>query len=1037
MTTHDQTLRALLSDLRIRAGWLIAGDALAVALAGAVGLVSMAVIGLVVAPEWMWLRAAVLALVVVSTAVAALWALRRGWPAVSSLESLAAWVETHLPEYRTDIRTILGWKGEAESEVARQLREIAVHRTEARLRLDERPARILPRWRPTRLIAGALAPLLLVCVSLAVSFDATIAAAGALVSGRAALVEGQSALPQVPVIGNVELELTPPAYMGRGSERIPFSTGRVFAPAGTDVVWRGQPLLPARAGVLHIEMGDGEQEIPLTFENGTLVSPRWTLTRNGSYTVEVIADDGTRILDPIERTLLVEPDRPPTVELIFPTSDMEVVPTEVVNIEYLANDDYGLTQLMLVWYYEGAENDLRSMVLQDRELGVAFQEHVPFELGPLYLQAGDEVVVFVEAVDAALPEANHARSRAVRLRIDSPEDQHNLVLELKEALLEAAVQRLGAHLMLGMVEYALARDEQSIAAQAAPADAAARVASVQNAVGATASWMELLSAWDALVEAMASDELSTEQDRDLMESTGRALSGAHRAFDRLLQVADRFAGDGAVPDASWSQTALAAADLTRVLERAVLQLQDNIALHQADDVQRTLDELDQLRGDLRDLLERYRDARDPELREQIEQQFRRLEARMRELLERLAQQSEDLPYEHLNMDGLDPSELSEQVQDMTSGLDQLRQMLDSGDIDGALQALEQMEQALQQMEQGMDQAMDGAAPDGVSEFDQAMGELMDRLNDLEVAEQEILNETERIEQELREQRQEEIRDELQERLEQAMREVERARERTEQAPDDLLGEQTRQELRRAEEGLQRMIDLLGQEDLPGVVDQAARMGSQFSDMSWRLSREEQLRMNDQAGQRQAAAERRNAEQSERLMRRISESMEELMEMAQPTPDAQQQGQLDELAGRQGQVSEQLSELQRRAEEMGQRMPMIPEQFGQPMQQIGEGMQQSQQGLRQGQSGPAIRGQQSALDAMRSLRQQMQQMTRQQRQRQQQGNNGRANSQERVEIPEDQEASRQDYRQQVQEAMREGGIESFRDELRRYYETLVR
>jgi hypothetical protein len=1002
-----------------------------------VGLLSLAVVALVLRPEWMWLRWTSLALVLVTVAGSIAWALRTAWPAVRSTEALGAWVEARLPEYRTDIRTILGWTDIAENDVARQLRQIAVDRTHARLRMDERPVRVLPRWRPARLILAALAPVLLLGGFLVLRFDDTMQAAGALVSGRSAAEQAATAVSRVPVIGNVALELTPPAYMGRGSERIPFSTGRVFAPAGTDVVWRGRSLVPARAGLLHIEMGDGEQEIPLTVENGTLVSPRWTLTRNGSYTVEVIGEDGARLHDPIERSLLVEPDRAPSIELIFPTSDMEVVPSEVVNLEYIANDDYGIRQLLLVWYYEGAENDVRTMVLQDREVGVAFQEHVPFELAPLYLQAGDEVVVFVEAIDAALPEANRGRSRAVRLRIDSPEDQHNLVLELKEALLEAAVQRLGAHLLLGFSEYVLSADGESIDVRPAGATDEAQVSAVQSAVAATASWNELLAAWDALVEAMAIDELSNDQDRDLIESTGRALSGAHREFDRLLLVADRLAADGDVPDGSWNQSSMAAADLTRVLERALLQLQDNIALHQADDVQRTLEELDQLRGDLRDLLERYRDARDPELREQIEQQFRRLEARMRELLERLAQQSEDLPYEHLNMDGLDPSEIAEQVQDMTSGLDQLRQMLDSGDIDGALEALEQMEQALEQMEQGMDQAMDGASPDGVSEFDEAMGELMDRLNDLEVAEQEILNDTEALEQELREQRQEEIREEVQQRLEQAMREVERARERTEDQPDNLLGEQTQQDLRLAEEGLQRMIDLLGQEDLPGVIDQAARLGSQFSDMSWRLSREEQLRTNDQAGQRQAGAERRNAEQSERLMRRISESMEDLMNMAQPSPDAQQQGQLDELAEQQGQVGEQLGELQRRAEEMGQRMPMIPEQFGEPMEQIGEGMQRSQQGLRQGQSGPAIQGQQSALDAMRNLRQQMQQMTRQQRQRDQQQNNGRQNNQERVEIPEDQEANRQDYRQQVQEAMREGGIESFRDELRRYYETLVR
>ena len=999
-------------------------------------VVALAVLMLVWSPSWLWVRPATLALCVVAGLGVAGRAFSRSWPVLRSSVSVAGFLESKLPEYRTDLRTILEWKQAPESETVAALREIVVERVTARLRSDERPAKQFPRYRWKGLASSAVGAVGLLVLMLVVNPTRTLDAAGLLVTGRTA-DEALVTRMQAPVLGNIEMELSPPAYTGRPREEIRYSTGRILAPAGTDVVWRAETLVEARSGVMHLRMGDTVTDVALAVVDGRLESPRWTLLRNGSYTVDVITPGGDVLSDPIERSLAVEPDRPPEVELLFPTSDQTVVPSEVVNFEYAATDDYGIQKVLMSWYFVGQENEIRTMVLQDRALGGMFQEHVPMELQPLYLQAGDEVVMYVEALDGAQPEPNRGQSRAVRLRVDSPEDQHYVVLELKEALLEALLMRLGAFIVQPWVT-ATVSEEGALAFEPSALEGSARVETVQASVAERAAWGELLGQWHALETAMATDTLSTDQDRESITATGRALESRYREFDRALTLAERPAELGTLDAAGWEAPAQEAGRLGTVLERTVLLLQDDIALHQAGDIQRTMEEMESLRENLRELLERYRNTRDPELREQIEQEFRRLEARMRELLERLAAQAEELPYEHLNMEGLDPSEMAEQVQSMTSGLDSLRQMLDQGNIDGALQALEDMEAALDQMASEMDQAQSGPGPDGVSELDQAMGELMDRLNDLEVAEQSILEQTEAIEQQLREQRQEEIREQVQQQVQQAIQQVEQARQNMEQQPDNLLSSETQQRLQETEQGLQRLQELLEQEDLPGVVDQAARMGTQLSDLTWRLRSEEDVRLNDPAGRQQATRELRQSQRTTDVINDVSQSMEELMELARPNPSAQQRQQLDELGQQQQQVSDQLGQLQQRAQEMGERMPTIPEQFGQPMEQIGQGMQQSQQSLRQGQSGPAIGGQQQALEAMRSLRQQMQQMTRQQRQQQQrQSGNGRPGSQERVEIPEDQEGARQDYRRQVQEAMREGGLESFQEQLQRYYETLVR
>ena len=69
-----------------------------------------------------------------------------------------------------------------------------------------------------------------------------------------------------------------------------------------------------------------------------------------------------------------------------------------------------------------------------------------------------------------------------------------------------------------------------------------------------------------------------------------------------------------------------------------------------------------------------------------------------------------------------------------------------------------------------------------------------------------------------------------------------------------------------------------------------------------------------------------------------------------------------------------------------------------------------------------------------MRQQMQQLTQRQRQREQQLGGRSAN--EQVEVPEDEASRRAAYRQQVIDAMREGTLDVYQDEIRSYYESLL-
>lgn len=1009
---------------------------LALTLAAALG----AIIVLALFPDTRPLRFIAWSALVLTSIVPVAVAAWHAWRRFGTPQATAFFIETVLPDYRTDLRTLLQWADEpAPNLEAEQLRRHLRARVITQLADDERPAQHLPRWQTRPWVRTAAVVMFLSMAAFWMAPDAMRLGASRLLFGYPApvadaVIEG----PQVPLISTVDLEYQFPSYTNRLPMGVSNTTGRVEAMPGTDVYWTAIALQPVISGKLVISQGEINTEIPLEVISGRILRAQFLVTAAGSYEVVLQTSEGEQT-DPVERRIVIEADKPPEIELLRPSSNMDVMPTDVIDLEYVATDDYGLTGVSLVWYFAGDDENVRTLPLQGLSAGMRVQETVPFDLAPLRLQPRDEVVVFIEATDNdAVSGAHTSRSRPISLRVESPEDDHAEILEMKNALFEALLTGLGNHLGLGLNIWVAQGEGETLRlkSEPAPLDNASRVTALQAADGIRESWQTLTGSFDALLTAMSEDELTSERDLLMLRSAYELLYRHERDFHGALDVVLLDVQGGSVSEAGFVSVALSGGEFTSAIERTILQLEDLIAVHQADDVERTLEELADIRENLRELLEQYRNTNDPELREQIERELRRLETRMRELLERLASQVQELPYEHLNAEALEQSELGENVQEMTSSLDQVRQMLDSGDIESALQALDNLGQDLESMMNELGGTLDQQGPDGLSEFDQAMSELMDELNNLELAEQEIERQTQEITEQMRQQRQEQIREQVQQELQSAQEQVRALQQEFARNESDRLNEENQARLDDAEENLQQLQQLLESGDVPGALEQASRLGTEFSDLGWQLRSEEGLRRRDEEARQQASSNRVDSETGDRLMERIAESMEELMEMGQPTPSPGQQQQMNELSQQQQQVGQQVERMRARMGEMAQRMPSIGEGLDEPLQQVGEAMGQSSQGLQQGQPQPAMQGQQRALQGLRQMRQQMQQMTQRERQRQQR-QSGQNNDDERVEIPEEGEGGRRQYREEIQEAMREGTLESYEEQIQRYYESLVR
>jgi hypothetical protein len=195
--------------------------------------------------------------------------------------------------------------------------------------------------------------------------------------------------------------------------------------------------------------------------------------------------------------------------------------------------------------------------------------------------------------------------------------------------------------------------------------------------------------------------------------------------------------EGVVADSAFAGVATGQASMIDATERAATLFDSLIASQKADALARNIQELADSRETLKSLMEKYRDTRDPKVREQIDRELRRLAKRMKELMERIRDQMEKLPQEHLNMEGLDQDKASENLEQMAGALEQMEKLLNEGKIDEALAALDRMGKEMASLEKEMGDPLAGASSEELSELDKTMGEATKELDKVEAQQQAI------------------------------------------------------------------------------------------------------------------------------------------------------------------------------------------------------------------------------------------------------------------------------------------------------------
>jgi len=827
------------------------------------------------------------------------------------------------------------------------------------------------------------------------------------------------------LVHGLQLHLTPPAYAGLRSRTIADSSGAIRALPGTAVELEAFTLRTAhRAALVLRDPAGQETELALDLAEGR-VSGRFSVHHDASFRFRLYQRDGTPMDEAIARPITVLEDAPPLVMWHQSQGTLEVSPGESVALRYSASDDYGLQELLLLHSLAGdlADPQQRTLERVSGQLSASGTAQLP--LGELNLTPGDLLHVAIEAVDNDdVRGPKRSRTGTLLLRVVGPEERHEALIAQEEALFEALLLLLAEFL-----EQPILADEpgQRLEATHATEPAEALHLLVTRAAAARNHTERVLALFGEVRRTAQDDPLVLRRDAALLDLLYEELAEGHQGATQAIAQLERLATRQALTRSLVVNFAHQhRIPLTGKVERAIVLLEELIATQWLDAAQATVLAIRETQRRLTQLIERYAAAPDPNQRAEIQREVQRLNQQLDRLLARLNRQMNAVPREHLNPFDDDGQEM----ENLSADASRLRDLVEAGDLAGALEALAALDAQLDGLLAMTDSRTAPNSAQGLGRLEAETSRVLDRINDLAAEQARLGQDTDQLLQEMRA--------DTTSRLQPLLRQFQRSQGRhlaaLRQSLEGVARDFPHAENAAIAEAL-RSLDtaarVLAEQDVDALhhllgraaeaIDQARadNFGAYISQDSDTPASADLL----------AALDRiRAASRDIDQMRRNNQN---LMAAAQPQPDDDQRLDLAAFAAQQVLLRENTEHLHALVEAAGEEFATLRAQLAPEIDIATAFMEDATSALDAATPTEALEAQRQALRTLNAMKRRLQDVVSEERKNQSQSQSPR----EAIAIPEA-TFDLHRFRLEVMEAMQDPGLPLYERESARYYKTLV-
>ena len=813
-----------------------------------------------------------------------------------------------------------------------------------------------------------------------------------------------AAVSTVPLVGDVRVTYSYPPYTGLPPRTVEGSTGDVAAVKGTRVHIETHPLRPARHAALLL--GDaGATEIPAVLVNdkvGDKLTADFTLTEDATYRFWLEPSFGRAIREERPHHLTAESDAPPRVDIQGPADRLELATPRPIEIGFSATDDYGLGAVDLV--FRVGDRPEQRQTLREGAGATAVQGRTLWDPAPVLGGAGAERIAYrVEARDRdAVSGAKVGSSRTLYVVIQNPHDGIDDRIEKQRDLLERLVTDLAQR---------LESDGKSDGGSAAEA-AERRIAAIAAVHASEEAHLALLG------------RLLDEDRREggLGKTMRAALAGIADRLERGLRAeAAALAAARGKGGAGRARLEAAVTKQIAELESDVLRLDDLIGRERLEDLASLGKELTDAHARLQDLLARYKQTHDESLRRQLAREARELRARIADLAQKIAavQARNEVPEEWRNMPDM------KRLEAQARKLDELLERGNDGDLDKALAELGDQLSGMRKM---LDQNLDGFGAERFPQENRVVADLMKRISDLEGDERSLQKETQALSEKQEAELQKRLKGQLEDLMKAEGEKIDRLKQRLAGVPTGNPESALSEEIERARESATQMRRLLSQRDVAEAKSEAERAESSLERAGEHLDEMAQARRARHGATEPEKDKRAEAVGEARgLAQEIADDLAKLMPKGSETLTPEQREAARAQAEKQGAIGKRTDEL---AEEAARRLGKMPgmEKAASDLKGAGARMREAGESLRRDESKPAATAERDAADRLAKLRDGMQERTMGSAER----------HRDPVRIPgADESSAPRAWRQELLDAMKEKAPERYRDEVRHYYEELVK
>jgi hypothetical protein len=864
------------------------------------------------------------------------------------------------------------------------------------------PRRLVPMV-GVRRGAGTLGGALVLLV-LGLAFAPSLRKGFGLLTRHPTRFEG-AAVSTEPLIGDVRLTYIYPSYTGLPKRVIEGSTGDVVGLKGTQVLLEMRALRSTRQAMLLLGETGEAGELPVKVNSGWL-NASLMLRESMSYRMWLSPLLGRPVREARAHRVVVEADRAPEVEIIGPADRLELPTPRPIEIAYAARDDFGLGSIDLVYRIDDGTE--QRIPLRTPEGARSSQGKTVFEPAAATLGPGARVAYRIEAKDRdAVSGAKAGSSRTLYLIIQNPRENLDEQLAREREILDRLLGTLGDRLELG-------QEPASPRPNASSSDLVSQLARWVGVHDGEESHLALLGRMvDEERRAGAVSKALLAALAGIADKLGKHLRDETASLAALRARAD--VGQLAVG----GLMRLQAADTRHVveLESAVLLLDDLIGRQRLEDLAALGRDLTNSYKRLQDLLARYNATKDEAVRRQLEREIRDLRARLQELARKIAEVKarNEVPAEWQNM-----PDMKEALQKA----EKLDALLEKGDAASMSQALSELGKELEALQKSLDKNADDFGGERFSQENRAATELMKKLSDLEGDQRGVAGDSQSLAGEVDSEMARKMKGQSDELVAKAKEKLEALRKKLAGAPPREAGETGGEELQRAQESVKQMKRLLSGKEFGEAKKEAERTGGSLKRLRRALDDRNATRRTPSPAMEQFQGEMGEAS---KIAQDLQADLEKLVPQPQDSMSPGQKERSKGLGQRQGSLEERAQQL---AEEMNKRSSMVPgaDKAGGELKQIGQQMGEASGDLDRPSPHEGAGKAQDAAERLAKLRDQMG--------KRQMGSS--QNQREPVRIPgADESKAPREWRQELLEAMRERAPDRFREEVRRYYEELVK